>query len=193
VDPVVTVARSFCWASDPVGLALVHALKYHGWRNVATDLAARLARLDLGPVSPDVPRVLVPVPLAPRRQQERGYNQSECLARALALHWRARVAADLVGRARETPSQTRLTPEQRLHNVADAFRVDARRVAAVGNAAFVLVDDVITTGATLNACAAALASAGARTICYITFGRARDPRDALPSRGTISHGHSGRH
>lgn len=193
VEASVTLARSWCWADDPVGSTLIHGLKYHGWRNLAAEIALRLSRLDLGAVSPDAPRVFVPVPLAPRRLRERGFNQSERLARALATCGRGCVATDLLGRVRETPTQTRLTPAQRLTNVADAFRGDASRVSGHGNAAFVLVDDVITTGATLNACAAALARAGARTICFITFGRARDPRDAPPTRGTSSHGHSGRH
>lgn len=193
VIPEVSTVRSWCWANDPMGERIVHALKYDGWRNLADEIAARMARLDFGGNGGPQRRVLVPVPLAIGRRKERGYNQSECLAQSLAARWRATCCPDLVQRIRETPTQTRLTPEQRLHNVADAFQVAGARVAGLGNAAFFLVDDVITTGATLNACAKALTSAGARHICYITFGRARDPRDAPPSRGTTPHGHSGRH
>jgi predicted amidophosphoribosyltransferase len=78
-----------------------------------------------------------------------------------------------------TSSQTRLTPEQRLHNVAGAFRVAAHR-RPLRAAHVVLVDDVVTTAATLNACAAALFAGGARIISYVTFGRARLPGDAPP-------------
>ena len=137
--------------------------------------------------------MLVPVPLAHKRRRERGYNQSEHLAFALAASWGATPVRHLLERIRETPTQTQLTPDQRLHNVASAFRVDRTQVSSMEDAVCFLVDDIITTGATLNACADALANAGARSICYITFGRARDPRDAPPSRGTTSHGYSGRY
>ena len=169
----------------------MHALKYQGWSGLAFEVAARLARLDLGPLPPGR-RVLVPVPLAPKRLRERGYNQSECLASAIARHWGAMPPLHLVERIKETPTQTQLTPDQRLHNVANAFRVDTTRVPDMTDAVFFLVDDIVTTGATLNACAEALAGAGARTICYLTFGRARDPRDTPLSPGTTSHGYSGR-
>jgi ComF family protein len=184
--------RSWCWADDEVGQSLIHALKYGGWYAAAAEITVRLARLDTGAIDGQR-RVLIPVPLAAARLRERGYNQSACLAAALAERWRTDAPQSLLTRCRDTPTQTRLTPEQRLRNVANAFRVDAHRLAACGDAAFVLVDDVITTGATLNACAEALALAGARTIGYITFGRARDPRDARPSPGSEPHGHSGRH
>ena len=188
-----TGARSCCWADNTVARNLLHALKYDGWRKVAEELAERMARLDVNDFAPRGARILVPVPLATGRRKERGYNQSECLANAIARAWGAPAPVDLLQRTRETPSQTRLTPEQRLTNVANAFQVEAAQVKRLGDVALFLVDDVITTGATLNACADALASAGARTICSITFGRARDPRDAAASRGTTAHGHSGRH
>jgi len=133
------------------------------------------------------------VPLSAQRLRERGYNQSLVLATALA-RWRGSHVVDgAVVRTHETPTQTRLTPEQRLTNVANAFRVDATRLSGHGDAAVVLVDDVITTGATLNACARALTEAGVQQICYLTFGRARDPRDAPLSTGKTSHGTQGWH
>ncbi|MBC7895413.1 MAG: ComF family protein [Cytophagaceae bacterium] len=178
--------RSCCWADNTVARDLLHAVKYDGWRRVAEDMAARMARLEVGDIAPRGARILVPVPLAAGRRRERGYNQSECLARSIARLWGAPAPVDLLHRTRETPSQTRLTPEQRLHNVSNAFQVDAAQVKRLGDVALFLVDDVITTGATLNACADALASAGARTICSITFGRARDPRDAAATKGNDS-------
>jgi ComF family protein len=193
VHPSVSCARSWCWADNVVAQPLIHALKYHGWHAAAVELAERMARLDLAPLPVAQRRILVPVPLSRGRERERGYNQSACLASALAQYWCTGPPVELLTRSRDTPTQTRLTPVQRLHNVASAFRVDARRLSTCGDAALILVDDVVTTGATLNACADALAGAGAHTICYITFGRARDPRDARPSRGTPPHGQSGRH
>jgi ComF family protein len=154
--------------------AIVYALKYDGWPVTAGAIAVRMGHAGLRPwAGPSA--VLVPVPLAARRERERGYNQSAVLASALARIWNVR-AVSVVQRVRETPTQTRLTAEQRLHNVADAFAIDATRLARCAGARFVLVDDVVTTGATLNACAQALASTGAHDIGFITFGRARDPR-----------------
>jgi len=158
----------------------VHALKYGGLPRIADDLAAAMA--GIRPPSGG-PSAFVPIPLAPKRLRERGYNQSEMLARALARQWRIPVLVDLLVRTRETPTQTTLTPETRLANVAGAF--DVRRAAfdvLHGNAArdtphvtFVLVDDVFTTGATLAEAATALEKAGARKIHGITFARAAIP------------------
>ncbi|MCC6319486.1 MAG: ComF family protein [Gemmatimonadaceae bacterium] len=185
-------ARSCAWADDPVARSLLHAIKYDGWHRVADELSARMSQLEF-PSTLSAARAMVPVPLAPGRLRERGYNQSEGLARGVAARWGLGVPVPLLQRLRETPSQTRLTVEERLTNVANAFQVDASLLQRLGDVTVFLVDDVITTGATLNACADALASAGVRTICFITYGRARDPRDAPASRGTRSHGDSGRH
>jgi ComF family protein len=114
---------------------------------------------------------LVPVPLSPSRARERGYNQSELLARGLAGLWGIPMWPECVQRAKATTTQTRLTPEDRRRNVRGAFRAVPDAVNFRG-AHLVLVDDVITTGATLNACAAALHEAGARIVSYVTFGRA---------------------
>ncbi len=96
----------------------------------------------------------------------------ERLARALAERWRIPAWCDALERARATRTQTRLTPEERLANVSGAFRVREGQRQAVRNAHVVLVDDVVTTAATLNACAAALVAGGARIVSYVTFGRA---------------------
>jgi predicted amidophosphoribosyltransferase len=87
---------------------------------------------------------------------------------------------DVLIRTHFTSSQTRLTPEERLRNVSGACRVTGDP-ARLRGAHLVLVDDVVTTAATLNACAAALFAGGTRIISYVTFGRARLPGDASPS------------
>jgi ComF family protein len=117
------------------------------------------------------------VPLAPARLRERGYNQSAHLALALAARTGGRVMDDTIVRVRSTVSQTQLTPAERRANVHNAFAVHMTRRAAVRGRAFVLVDDVLTTGATLNACATALLDSGASDIRYWTFGRARSDAD----------------
>ena len=120
---------------------------------------------------------LVPVPLSVRRERERGFNQSGVLANVVGSHLGIEAWHDVLIRTHFTSSQTRLTPEERLRNVSGAFRV-AGDPARLRGAHLVLVDDVVTTAATLNACAAALFAGGTRIISYVTFGRARLPGDA---------------
>lgn len=150
---------------------IVHALKYEGWPAVAPAMARRMAHLRF---PDDVEReraALVPVPLASARRRERGYNQSAELARALAEHWHVPMREDVVVRTRSTQTQTQLTPGERQRNVSGAFRASADR-ASLRGLHLVLVDDVVTTAATLNACATALHDGGARILSYVTFGRA---------------------
>jgi len=117
---------------------------------------------------------LVPIPLGAKRRRERGYNQSERLAVALATRLGLEVRPELLARARETRSQTALTPEQRQVNVDGAFRARPPAGAAV-----ILVDDVFTTGSTLIAAATALLAAGTARVDAVTFARAVGPIDRL--------------
>ncbi len=171
LPPFVRAARSAYAMPGGAAASIVHALKYEGWRAVAPAMARRMAQLRF---PDDVEReraALVPVPLAAARRRERGYNQSAELARALAPRWGVPVREDLLERARKTKSQTRLTPGERSRNVSGAFRARADR-ASLRGLHLVLVDDVVTTCATLNACASALHDGGARILSYVTFGRA---------------------
>lgn len=181
--PALTAVRSAVWLSGGAHHA-VHALKYGGLPRIADDLATAFAPLH---PAPDGPSALVPIPLARKRLRERGYNQSDVLARALARKWRIPVLPDLLVRTRETPTQTALTPGTRLANVAGAFairnaKLEMRNERAPINFAFhissftlILVDDVFTTGATLAEAARALEQAGASRIRGITFARAAIP------------------
>jgi len=178
-----TRVRSAVWLDDGARPA-VHGLKYGRLARIADDLAAAMV-----PLQPSTggPSFLIPIPLAPKRLRERGYNQSEMLARALARQWRIPVVVDVLVRTRETPTQTALTPATRLANVAGAFglRIDdcGLRIgnlpikSAIRNPQFAiaLVDDVFTTGATLAEAARALEQAGARRITGVTFARAAIP------------------
>jgi len=172
LPPYVRAARSYCWASGDVGLGVVHALKYQGWYRTADDMAARMSRLDWPPDVIEERTALVPVPLSAKRQRERGYNQSLHLARALGAHWKLQVSNDLLVRVRHTETQTRLTPGDRLRNVSGAFSAPRSAKSALRGKHIVVVDDVVTTAATLNACAAALCDGGARVVSFVTFGRA---------------------
>jgi len=166
------------WLDDGARRA-VHGLKYGGLPRIADDLAAAM-----GPIRPetDGPSALIPIPLARKRLRERGYNQSEKLARALARQWRIPVLLDVLVRTRETPTQTALTPGTRLANVAGAFGTRNAELGTGNSSAFrlpsstlILVDDVFTTGATLAEAARALEQAGAKRIAGVTFARAAIP------------------
>jgi ComF family protein len=179
LPPFVRAARSACWVPQPVASAIVRALKYHGWESAAQAMAERMARLAWPSDVVDERAALVPVPLAPVRQRERGFNQATLIANALGACWRVPVWDDVLVRARATSTQTRLTPGERSANVRDAFAMSSaggvrERVRGLH---IVLLDDVLTTGATLNACAATLFDAGARTVSYVTFGRAHAAGD----------------
>ena len=155
----------------------MHALKYSGWTGVAEGMGQRMARLSFPPDVTAERVALVPVPLAHTRERERGFNQSLVLAEAVARVWQLPVWSDVLVRQRHTATQTRLTPSQRQSNVSGAFGVDPRGAARIRGAHLVLVDDVITTAATLNAAASALTERGVRLLSYLTFGRAPDAGD----------------
>lgn len=113
--------------------------------------------------------VIVPVPLHPRRQAEREFNQAERLARRLGGATGLPVNRRLLRRTRFTRSQTQLDRHQRVRNVQGAFAL--RPGADPAGLRIVLVDDVLTTGATTNACARVLRRAGARAVCVWTLAR----------------------
>ena len=177
LPPFVRAVRSVCWAPDGAGGAIVHALKYSGWKAAAEGMAERMARLAWPIDVVEERTALIPIPLSKARARERGFNQSELLARALETKWRIPVWTDLVTRVRNTETQTALGSADRLRNVAGAFDVSASVTGRLRGAHLVLVDDVVTTAATMNACAEVLTDAGARTISYVTFGRARSASD----------------
>ena len=161
-----------CWVHRGTGQSIVHALKYGRWHATAPEIAERIGRLAWPADVLEERAAVVPVPLAEERRRERGFNQSERLAAALAARWALPLWTDALERARATRTQTRLTPAERLANVSGAFRVRDSARPRLANQHVVLVDDVVTTAATLNACAAALVAGGARIVSYATFGRA---------------------
>ncbi len=179
LPPFVRSVRSVCWMPGEPAAAIVHALKYGGWTKVAAGMGERMSRLAWPPDVVEERAALVPIPLSRSRARERGYNQSALLAEELARRWRISVWPDVVVRSRATRSQTELTPEQRVGNVAGSFQLDERHRDRISGKHIVLVDDVVTTAATLNECARVLYAGGARIISYVTFGRARASGDRL--------------
>jgi ComF family protein len=163
--PALGRVRSAVWLEGSAREA-VHHLKYEGWTGVAPAMARAMRALE--PLASGA--VLVPIPLSASRLRKRGYNQAAVLARALAEVTGMAADPHLLRRARDTPSQTNLTPEARAANVSGAFMVPSQVQGT-----FVLVDDVCTTGATLEAAALALAAAGAARVEAVTFARAPLP------------------
>lgn len=148
---------------DGVARQLVLGLKYRRGKHLAGPLADLVA-----PLVPAGVDALVPVPLHENRVRERGFNQSELLANELGARVGRPVLAAALNRVRETPSQTGLSPSERVENVRGAFaaaeRLDGQHV--------LLVDDVCTTGATLYACARTLRRAGVASVQAIVATRA---------------------
>lgn len=179
LPPFVRAVRSVCWMPGEPAAAIVHALKYGGWAKVATGMALRMSRVAWPRDVSEERSGMVPVPLATARTRERGYNQSALLALGLAESWGIPVWSDVLVRSRATRSQTELTPEERVGNVAGSFQLVDRTRDRIRGRHIVLVDDVVTTAATLNECARVLYAGGARIISYVTFGRARASADRL--------------
>jgi ComF family protein len=159
--------------------SIVHSLKYAGWNEVAVSMAERMSRMSWPADVVEERTALVPIPLASARKRERGYNQSALLGLSLAQRWRIPLWENVIERSRETQSQTRLTPEERLGNVAGSFQIGSEKREALKGAHLILIDDVVTTAATLNECAKVLYRAGARIISYVTFGRAHASGDRI--------------
>lgn len=142
---------------------IVSALKYQGARDLAEPLADLLA--EAVPPSWQISAV-VAVPLHPRRLRERGYNQSELLARAIAVRLGVPYLP-LLRRVRYTQQQAKKQGSQRQQNVAGAFEVDIACDYPTGTV--LLIDDVITTGFTLKECTEAMNDVGLVKVCYVVL------------------------
>ncbi|HEX5520521.1 MAG TPA: ComF family protein [Longimicrobiaceae bacterium] len=170
LPPSVRAVRSVCSFAGPAK-EIVHALKYGGWTAVAEPMARRIAALSLPRDVEDEARIVLPVPLSAARLRERGYNQAELLAGAIARRTGRRCAPEALLRTRRTHTQTSLHPSERRANVAGAFAVPAPHRATLAGEHVLLIDDVWTTGATAVACTEALVAAGARVVSVLTFAR----------------------
>jgi ComF family protein len=147
---------------DGVLREIIHALKYQGRRSTAPRLAALMVKSGAAILAGA--DAVVPVPLHSRRERERGFNQASDLACGLGLP-----VVHVLRRVRTTRPQVELPADDRHRNVKDAFAVIRR--PSLGGKILVLVDDVTTTGATLDACARVLKEAGASEIRALTAAR----------------------
>jgi ComF family protein len=167
---------SFGWFEDQLR-ELIHLFKFGCVKPAAKPLGDMLARVLPRELKIDV---IVPVPLHWTRLLTRGFNQSELLAMEVARRWQVPVDGALL-RKKRTSSQTELTHDERRLNVEGAFEV--RKSAAVAGRSVLLIDDVLTTGATARACARMLKRAGARRVTVLTLART-DHRPEAPSHGS---------
>jgi ComF family protein len=156
-------ARALCYGAYAGTLKeAVHLLKFQGIKRLARPLGGLLLALDLPGAD-----CVAPVPLSPGALRRRGFNQSYLLARALAAGLGLPLAGDVLYKRKETPSQVGLTRAQRLGNLKGAFALrrkpDGERV--------LLVDDVMTTGATMGACARTLLRGGAKEVTAVSLAR----------------------
>ena len=161
-------ARSAVIARDKV-LELIHRYKYHRAFWFEPLLAEWLIRAATPELRPQKWDCLVPVPLHPAKEREREFNQAERLARRLGAATGLPVKTSLLRRVRATRTQTLLSREERLQNMRRAFAPGPCPVAK--GERLVLVDDVLTTGATTSACAQVLRSLGAAEVCVWTVAR----------------------
>ena len=157
---------------DDIARTLVHAFKYGDRLDLAPTLGRWMARAGLELTAEA--DAIVPVPLHWRRLWARRFNQSAMLADVVAKDCGRPVAYDALRRVKATAQQVGLTRAQRAENIQGAFRVPASARATVAGRRLVLVDDVLTTGATAEGCARALLRAGAASVDVLTFARVVD-------------------
>ena len=163
--PAYDYARSAALYTGELRDAL-HALKFGGRRALAAPLGD-LAAEQCGAALPDGIDAVIPVPLARERERERGFNQAALLARRIGRRLEVPMRRGWLARIRSTRPQSDLSAAERRANVRGAFRASP----LVAGRHLLLVDDVLTTGATLEACARALSAAGARRVGALTVAR----------------------
>lgn len=166
LEPVFDGGRSL-FMHRGAGATLIHCLKYQNGTFFGADLQQMLYVCEpwlrrLGPIQ------VVPVPLHSRRERERGYNQSVWIARQLTEFLPRAVLNPCLVRRRDTETQTRLGAEERRENMKNAFAIRPKAVLDADQT-YLIVDDVLTTGSTLNACARALSSEGVKQLKVFTL------------------------
>lgn len=167
-------------AYDDASRAIVLAFKHGDHTHYALAFGAWLQRA----AAPFLPQIdlIAPVPLHRWRLFRRRYNQSVLIGRVLARHSGRLLVPDLLVRRRNTPSQGRLTRDQRRRNVSGAFTVRPALREGLAGKRVLLVDDVFTTGATVEACSRALLAAGAAAVYVVTLARVVRPRSGAGLR-----------
>jgi ComF family protein len=168
---VYDLVSCFVFQTEGAFQRLAYAMKYEGFEKVGVWLGRELGRsiVSVG-LQADV---VIPIPLHKRKLRERGYNQAELIARGVSEVTGVPVRTDFVRRRRFTETQTQLNLEQRRKNMEDAFEVVPENEIEVSGTTCLLIDDVITTGATITSCAKELLRAGATRIIAASAALAR--------------------
>ena len=159
---------------DQQGRRLILPLKHGDQVELASILAPMMVRA--GAALLERADVLVPVPLHRRRLFQRRYNQAAVLAYAVGSVAGRAVLPDALARTRQTAPLDEKSPEERAREVAGSFQVRPSRMERIAGRTVLLIDDVLTSGATANACAAALLDAGAVAVDVLVAARVPDPR-----------------
>ena len=167
---VLEAARSAAVLADPA-TRLIHGLKYHGWSAVAGVMARLMRERAIPSGLRREQYTMVPVPTTPRRRRRRGYNQASLLAEALS-ELLNRPVFEALDRPVERPTQVSLPPDQRLANVKNTLVAREEAEIRLAGRPVLLVDDVLTTGATALEAARTLRSVGVRRVYLSTFARA---------------------
>ena len=158
------------WDYENAVPAIIHKFKYENKKSLGRLISHKL-HLNFSCVSDAIEvNSVIPVPLHPARKRERGFNQSEVLAEILSNLLQVKLILRTIARHRNTKDQTTLDANQRLQNVSNAFNVKNREV--IRGKSILLVDDVITTGATLSECARVLKESGACRVSACTLAKA---------------------
>ena len=157
-EPAASLIHRLKYRRDTTALATFHSLGHE------SGVLAQLAEPDL----------ILPVPLHPHRLRQRGFNQALLLARHLLPHWRRCIVADLLERRLDTPAQTSLSGTARRRNLRNAFVLKKGGGERIKQRRILLVDDVFTTGTTINECARILRAAGAERVEALTLARVAD-------------------
>ena len=158
------LVASYLFEKEGVLQSLIHELKYGGLSGIGVTLGEHLG-IRIARACRGVPIIgVIPVPLHGAKKRERGYNQSEYICQGIARVTGLPVLTSVLKRTKYTKSQTQLNLTERMENVSNAFAVHRTRAACLENATVLLVDDVITTGATIISCAKALKDKGAHRV-----------------------------
>ena len=158
-----------------VGGKIVHLFKYQGWKALAAHLALKVISSPWSDADFWDADLLLPVPISRVRRRERGYNQSDVLAEKISELIGIPVGREILERVSWRRPQVGLPYGERLRNVLNAFSVPEHASNVLSGRRVILVDDVITTGATIHACYQALKKGGARGVSCVSFGRAENP------------------
>lgn len=164
------IYKAFCLMSfkSVVGYDdIIHSFKYNGFTRIGQEFGKLLGR-ELLKAGFNSYNAIVPMPIHAARKRERGFNQADIIAKAVSLEINSPMNKNLVKRKKYTQTQTKLSSESRQSNVRNVFEV----ISQVKDHKILLIDDVLTTGSTLNSCAMALLEAGARQIDVAAIAKA---------------------